>query len=441
MTANDLYSAAISADVERVRAIVKEVPNLLTMPLRSQKGEDSVLEYTVIFSILSKMAGNVSYPVLDVLSEAGADYNAKITYTVGAKRLVQPLLAYAIHRWHDPKLTAYLLSHGANPNAFEYNEAGQTTTILWYALTGWKNEKMTELLLTCGADPNQNCKGNLPPMYYALAEQKSAEKTAALIRYGARADFPVENTSFQLYIHAKHPELEGVLQSAISLAAVGPAPTIRNFSQPAPVNTPVQPAAAPAQPVRAAAPVQYETPVVPRTRSAPAAETAVPSSRQTAIVPAKKEKTPVDPSALPRHVKLYGPFKAYLFANFGFLALAFGLIGPLIYLKRDPEIALIFFLIGLPCFAIAALIWHSVASKAKLYGLVGVMPDFIAKSVLTMAKVIMICTLILIPVIGVFGNYFKWETRYTDTGKFVSVYQSGFNEYTDAAGNKYHEKE
>ena len=468
MKVNDLVQAAVSGDTVTVRSILQAEPGLLVQPIRTKNGEDGAIEFPPVFLILSKTAGNIPYPVLDVLSEAGADYSAAVTQTVGGKRIVQPLLEFAITRWHDPRLTAYLLSHGADPNAVDYNEAASVkpsvTTMLTYALTGWKNEKMTELLLTCGADPEKCSRvfseehgvfQQLPPLYYALVEKQSAEKTAALLRFGASADCPIDtgwgpgkDTSFGNYLRLTHPELESVMLAARDLAASLPAPTVRRFTKPK------QPAAPHQQePVRAAEPARPQTSIRPsadadvvqpsktadRIQQAEAPEPIPqPLPPQTAQKPPRAEAAP---AALPQHVKLYGKFRAYLFANFAFLALGFGVIGPLIYMKQDKEIALIFFIIGIPCFLIAALIWHSVSKKAKLYGLTGVMPAFVANSVWVMFKVMMLFSIILIPLALGLGKSLDWETRYTDSGEFVQVYQTGYNEYRDAKGNVYHEKE
>ena len=69
--------------------------------------------------------------------------------------------------------------------------------------------------------------------------------------------------------------------------------------------------------------------------------------------------------------RCYGKGTAYLFANFSLLALAFCILGPFIFLKKDEaEVAMGLLILGIPCAGLSFLIWYSVKRKAKKNGLI-----------------------------------------------------------------------
>ena len=154
----------------------------------------------------------------------------------------------------------------------------------------------------------------------------------------------------------------------------------------------------------------------------------------------KKAEQPVanyDPSR-----RCYGKFVAYLFGNFGILTLAFMIIAPLIFMGSDSEMAMIFFCIGLPCFAICALLMWRVIRKAKRYGqpLPAVIVQFILDSLLMFVRFMLMMLVVTIPLVKAIGSDIKWEQRTTSTGRRVTVKKTGEDEYEDALGNRYASK-
>ena len=111
--------------------------------------------------------------------------------------------------------------------------------------------------------------------------------------------------------------------------------------------------------------------------------------------------------------KCYGTIEKFFFGDFALLALALGVIGPLVMrAKREPEAAFAFFVFSIIPFLMAVFIWIIVSRRAKRSGQKNVMSAFLFEP--------------------------GWETRTTNNGISVAVRRTGDGEYEDVNGNKYY---
>lgn len=428
MTHDDIYYAATSGNSARLMELLSEGgAELLNQTLTSQLEDGSDTQYTLVFSILAEMKDDMRYDILDMLVKFGASFTKPVILKTEGVTKERPLLEYAISVWKNPRMVEYLLKNGASPDAEHKETDGRgkisRTTMLWYALNAGKDMQMLELLLSYGADPEKCCEvynyelgvyQYLPPLYYSLVDCSSYDKTVCLLRYGASPQCGIDvgigfkhNTNFMQYLQFNYPGLRKSLVSAFENAQSAPAPrrlvTLK---------------------ARQAEEVPSVEEIKERANSGTLGHRLNAGSRVNSLS------------------RCYGKGAAYGFGNFGIIGLAFGIIGPLIALNSEqPEAALGMLLFGLPSLLIAAGIWLSVQKKAKERGQDGVMPQFVADSVLMFAKVLLMMTIILIPLVKHIGSDIQWEEHTTASGGRVTVKKTGEGEYEDAAGNRYVEKD
>ena len=145
--------------------------------------------------------------------------------------------------------------------------------------------------------------------------------------------------------------------------------------------------------------------------------------------------------------KPYGVISGYFFANFGIAGLGGILSAIFIYFGKTPisstdrDRAFIGLVVGIPCIIMAALIMSYVTKKAKRTGYGNVAGEFISYSVILMAKVMVILSIILIPIFKFIFS--SWEER-TITNAFgvkkrIKVRYIGGGQYEDIEGDIYEE--
>lgn len=419
MTIDDIYYAARDGNLPLLSSQLEEGSVDLNAMLEGgmQNGYDVTLP--MLFTLLEYMSVNdLNRPVLDLLVAHGIDLNARVVLKNDQTVTRVPLLTYPIQIWHNEEIVAYLLEKGANPGAVKEilnrsNGHVSTSPMAYFAISAPHGERVLELLLEHGADPNQYAdvydeRGfyqYLPLIYYATVEQQSLNKCTLLFRYGASPQVmldlgkgPVRKPNFQQYLRMTYPNLTGLMNRAFEQAQAAGA-------------------------VRRTAVVQQ----------APA----------DMLTPHDQQREQGRPKSIAPKVtslrRCYGKFSAYLFGNFGVLALALMIIAPLIYLGSDPEMAGIWFVMGLFPAAIALLVWLYVQGKAKRAGQSGVMGQFILDSLLMFAKVLLMMCIVFIPLAMAIGSNIQWEDRTTTGGSAVRVRSVGNGEYEDAGGKRYHE--
>lgn len=419
MTIDDIYCAARDGNLPLLTSQLEEGGVDLNAMLDGgiQNGFDVSLP--MLYTLLEHMSANgVNRPVLDLLVEHGIDLNARVVLKNDQMVSKIPLLTYPVEIWHNDELVAYLLEKGANPSVLKeiYNCSNghvSTSPMTYFAITAPNGERALELLLQYGADPNQYAdvydnRGfyqYLPMIYYATVEQQSLSKCTLLFRYGASPQVmldlgmgPVRKPNFQQYLRMTYPKLTSLMNRAFEQAQAS-------------------------APVRRAA-IVHQAP----TASGAAHEQQREQGRPRSIAPKVTSLR-----------RCYGKLSAYLFGNFGVLALALMVIAPLIYIGSDPEMAGIWFVMGLFPGAIALLTWMHVQGKAKKTGQAGVMGQFALDSLLMFAKVLLMMCIIFIPLAMAIGSNIQWEDRTTSGGSTVRVRSLGGGEYEDASGNRYHE--
>lgn len=426
MIYDDIYNSAISGNIEQLKQILKENPDSLKEEFDACKTADGIsVKYTVVFPILDHMAGNVRYDILDVLVENGLSFNIPVLLEdangVATKR---PLLEYAIYVWQDLNLVRYMLEHGADANACNVKDKSYTT-LLWYAIMQTSGTEMLETLLKYGADPELCCKvwiedsgvyQYLPPLYYSLVEKGDINKTICLIQYGASPQCGIDvgtgfqhNTNFRNYLKMYYPKRSSILVHAFDEAQKRPVPDVVRKKQ------------------------QEKT-------------------EKKSVEPFTDFIHNSDTQQIKNHVLNAGPRvtslkrcytkgSAYLFGNFGILALAFCVIGPLVFwAKQELGVALGCFIVGIPCALIAYGVWGRVKKKADNSGQVQVMGQFVIDSLFLLGKILLTMTIILIPFAKAIGSDVQWAERTTSEGLHVIVKNKGDGEYEDALGNKYVER-
>ena len=427
MTADDIYNAAVTGDREQLlELLAQEEAKALLNEVSAVEVEDAegmVIEFALAFSILYDTRGAVPYDMLDILADAGMSFEKTVVLKQNGETKSRPLLEYAISVWEDPQLVEYLLKKGVSPDtvhkATGVHGKTSTTTMLWYALNCGKAMQMLELLLKYGADPDKCCQiydeeewvyQYLPPLYYALVKNRDLEQTVCLIRYGASVQCGIDigtgfmhKTNFRRYVSLYQSDLSNTLDSAFAIAQADPPP--EKFVQ-----------------------AKTGEAVSNRTMMAQAPNDA----------PGRKCN---GGSNVISSQRCYSKGTAYAFANFGFMGLGFGILGPMLLAKRQPDTVTGLLMFGLPCLLIAASIWMSVRKKAKKRGLEGVMPRFLADSILLFGKILLCMSIILIPLVIAIANGSPWETRQTADGRTVRVRKTGDGCYVDPDGRQYYEKD
>lgn len=137
--------------------------------------------------------------------------------------------------------------------------------------------------------------------------------------------------------------------------------------------------------------------------------------------------------------KLYSSFRAYCFFNFavlGLMAFVFGLT----QIGADMVFGIGLMVMGLIGLGIGYLFWMPVPRRVPAEIRTAIFLDFCITGLLTFAKVLLICTIILIPLAISIGSTPYQEMMITsgaNTGERIFVRYAGGNEYKDADGNTY----
>ncbi len=440
MTRDDVYFAAVEGDIKQLDAILNQEPQLLNEVFSVELDDGAVFYASNVFSILVKMHENGINPkVLDCMYRHGADFNLCLRRVESSGEVRQPLLQYPVGEWNDYDIAAYLLEHGADPNAVNTDTVNTVlptkTNMLWYAINRNDSPVMTELLLSYGADPNGCCevyinsKGVyqlLPPLYYSVVECASPDITATLLRFGALplgeidlgSGYAHRNSVYE-YIRTTHPDKLPVMEAGIEAARNSSAPQIRN-----------------GMPSSGGGTGNYaQTTTSAQTAIQKAMNGERSSERMYRTAPKNSDRLNISQK------KCYSKFTAYLFANFFIIGLGFGVIGPLTAIKNDPKLAGSFFLLGIPAVLLDVLIAVSVNRRAKKRGQYHIMGEFFFDSAKVFLCVLMCMTIFLIPFVVSVIRSDSWETKHTTDGREVTVRSKGGGEYEDALGNRYRDRE
>lgn len=137
--------------------------------------------------------------------------------------------------------------------------------------------------------------------------------------------------------------------------------------------------------------------------------------------------------------KIYSSFRAYCFFNFAVLGLVAFIFG-LAQIGADMVLGMGFIVIGLIGLGIGYLFWMPVSRRVPTEIRTAIFLDFCITGLLTFAKVLLICTIILIPLAIQIGSTPYQEMVITsgpNVGERVFVRYAGGNEYKDADGNTY----
>lgn len=140
-----------------------------------------------------------------------------------------------------------------------------------------------------------------------------------------------------------------------------------------------------------------------------------------------------------RGEKLYSSFRAYCFFNFAVLGLT-ALIFGLTQIGSDMVFGIGMFIIGLIGMGIGYVLWLPVAKRMPANVRTAFFLDFCVTGLLTFAKVLLICTIILIPLAMRIGSTPYEEMLITtgpNAGERVPARYIGGNEYRDINGNIY----
>ena len=423
MNIDTLYNAALQGDMSELESVLQSAKGQVdinqVIDCGNVNGNDTKI--TLLFSVIAQMRETqINYDALDLLIKYGADVNGMVSLYDGRELIEVPILAYAIVDWNDKQLLEYFLKKGADPDIAKvttiYGNHKSVFPMIYMAIAIAGNAEMLKMLLKYGADPNayvqlyvqdRGCYQALPPIYHALVECQSQVMCRYLFMYGASPQSTIDlgyglarKMSFTKYIQFTYPELSGMLTNTFESAQGANAPKVAGTKKkPAPV--------------------------------------AVDNSEIARKVQSYKNEVPQVKSLR----RCYGKMSAYLFGNFGILALAFMVIGPLCYIGADPAAAGALFMCGLPMFAVAALVWLHVSQKVKKSGQVGAMPQFVLDSLLMFAKVLFIMMIVFIPLALAIGRNIEWEEKKTTSGKTVRVHKTSDGVYEDAEGNVYEERD
>lgn len=228
MTIDDIYSAAINGEKEKLIQLLETGEVDINQTVYGGVHNGVHTSFTVLFSIVAQMRQTgFDFEILDILVKYGIDLNAPVEVYNDAFTRKIPIAAYAIRDWDTPQLVGYLLSRGANPSnaQIEINSDGRKELypLSYLAIVFRKDHHLLNLLLRHGADPNmkvftynheQACPQILPQLFYAIVNQDSLEKAAALFSYGADPNIEcmigygrVRNLGFADYIRKVYPKM------------------------------------------------------------------------------------------------------------------------------------------------------------------------------------------------------------------------------------------
>lgn len=457
MNIDKIYEAAVAGNLGKLESYLRSGKVDINQMIATEMGDGVRGYFPMLFSVLVAMNQRGLQPqALEMLARYGVDVNGYVVLEQPGMEMTVPILAYALLDWSNPDITEFLLSHGADPNGVKLIEHsnGDTSSfpMLQFAISNKdaKSLLLMELLMQYGAEPDgyalvydkqEQVKQYMLMLHFALVEEQNSAKCISLLRHGASPDEMISTGDgvlppmpFRQYVRQMHPHLMPMLEAACGTAAQGAhTSTAATGSQPANAYAPqmgnqniatngfAQPSGswqtAPQQPAAPQGQAQWS--------SAPAARP------QTQSRPAAQSSRPVSGK------RLYGRLKAYLFGNFGILALAFGVIAPLV--MDDPDLKGGFFFMGLVCAGVCALLWLGVSKKAKACNMsqTGVFWQFVLDSFLMFVKVLLCMTVVLIPLVSSITSHIEWEDRQTTSGRGVRVKKTGEGKYEDAMGNRY----
>lgn len=137
--------------------------------------------------------------------------------------------------------------------------------------------------------------------------------------------------------------------------------------------------------------------------------------------------------------KLYGAFRAYCFMNFTCIALVC-LFLTVSFMGEDAEAGFGALAITAVMAGICWLIWLPVAKKVDKQDRMKVFGWFLVYGLLVFAKVLLCCTVILIPLVGKITAA-PYEQRVNSLGQTVYVRKIGSDTYEDSLGKRYTEGE
>ncbi len=200
MTIDDIYFAAINGEAQKLEQMLAQKQIDLNQMIDGGVNDGVRSRFPVLFSVCSTMHQNnkIHESTLDLLLQYGANIN--FTVELKAKHYTYniPLAVYLIRNWKNARLLEYYLKHGGDPDAQQserYSDGhSELYSLLYFAICSWQGLEAMELLLRYKANPNKlimnfpadrRVNQLLPPLFYALIDQKSFEKTKLLFAYRA----------------------------------------------------------------------------------------------------------------------------------------------------------------------------------------------------------------------------------------------------------------
>ena len=245
MNIDDIYNAAVRGDKELLTSLLQTKEVDINAPIDCGVSNGFHTTVPLLFSILSTMKGSEKgflYDVLDILVAHGINLNSTVELKSDAVTHLSPMMVYAISEWKSPELVQYLLRKGMNPNIEKVEKYAdghyERYSLLYFSIVKWTGCKLMQTVLQYGADPNHliqtyshhyACCQLLPPLFYALTQQKDLEKTALLISYGANINGKIDvncaayrEFRFQSYINMHYMAYSDMLQRAYTLGMRNP---------------------------------------------------------------------------------------------------------------------------------------------------------------------------------------------------------------------------
>lgn len=455
MNIDKIYEAAVAGNLKKLESCLRSAKGDINQMIQTDMGDGVRGYFPMLFSVLVAMNQHGLQPrALEMLVRYGVDVNGYVVLEQPGVEMTVPILAYALLDWSNPDITEFLLSHGADPNGVKLIEQanGETSSfpMLQFAISNKdpKSLLLMELLMQYGAEPDgymlvsdaqDQVKKYMLMLHFALVEEQNSAKCISLLRHGASVNEMVNTGDgvmppmpFRQYVQQMYPHLMPMLEAACGTAMQGAhtataAPAPQGYAQNSFVAGNQNNFAKPyAQAERSTGSWQN----IPQQTASYQAQPQQMASRPAA----QRASAPKQPVSGKR---LYGKFKAYLFGNFGIMALAFGVIAPLV--MDDPDLKGGFFFVGLLCAGVCALLWLGVSRKAKARNLSqgSVFGMFVLDSFLMFVKVLLCMTVVLIPLVSSITSHIEWEERTTTSGRRVNVKKTGEGEYEDAMGNRY----
>ena len=189
-------------DWKAVKSALKENPELLRY--RGKKGENFLHLCCAIDIAKHRMRSGDSLKTAGSLLDAGLDLDGE-AFREGAWKATP--LWYAVGRGKNPKLAAYLLKRGANPEhcmwAAAFNDDPAMIRLLWKAgatvdpigdetpllfAVKWSRFAAAKTLLECGANPNFQDSNGKTAMHYMLKKRSDPAYVRMFLEHGARLE-------------------------------------------------------------------------------------------------------------------------------------------------------------------------------------------------------------------------------------------------------------